>query len=283
MKHEVVIGVDLGGTNVQTIRLKNAVIEDIYRNDISAQADAEIILAQVKQAINEVMNEAVSAIGIGVPGLLDLQTGTVYDVVNILSWKEIPLKTILEKEYNIPVFINNDANCFALGEKYFGVGKNYDNLVGVIIGTGLGAGIIFNNELYNGANCAAGEFGMLPYLDYNYEYYVSGQFFKHFYQDTGKAFFEQAQKGETRALKIFQEFGKHLGKAIAAVFYTLDPQIIVLGGSVSKAFPFFKETMKQSLLQVGYQTAVKKLIIEVSREENIPALGSAALTFNDHS
>lgn len=279
MEHEIVVGVDLGGTNVQTVRLGNMKIEKSFSREISAQAESDIVLNQLKQAIDNALNDNVTAIGVGVPGLVDLNNGVVYDMVNIPSWKKIPLQSILEKEYNIPVFINNDANCFALSECYFGAGKNFDNLVGLIIGTGLGAGIIFDNKIYSGANCGAGEFGMLPYLEHNYEYYASGQFFKNIYQASGKDVFYLAQQGQTQALKIFEEFGTHLGKAIAAVFYTIDPEIIILGGSVSKAYPFFKEAMERSLAQVEYQTAVRKLKVVVSKEKYSPVLGAAALAF----
>src|SRR5690606_24955530 len=112
-----------------------------------------------------------------VPSVVDVDKGIVYDVQNIPSWKEVPLKAIMEERYGVPVQVNNDANCFALGEKYFGQGRDSKAFIGLTLGTGLGAGIILNDKLYAGPNCGAGEFGMVPYLDYHYEYYASGQFF----------------------------------------------------------------------------------------------------------
>ena len=85
--------------------------------------------------------------------------GIVIDVLNIPSWKEVPLKKILEDRFQKPVWLNNDSNCFALGEYHFGKGQGYSNMLGVTIGTGLGTGIILNGKLCSGANGGAGEFG----------------------------------------------------------------------------------------------------------------------------
>jgi glucokinase len=98
-------------------------------------------------------------------------------VVNIPSWQRVPLKELLEKEFEVPVSVNNDVNCFALGEHQFGLAQGIKHVVCVSAGTGLGAGIIINHQLFNGNNCGAGEIGLLPYLDHNIEYYASGNLF----------------------------------------------------------------------------------------------------------
>ncbi|MGB9893300.1 MAG: ROK family protein, partial [Candidatus Saccharicenans sp.] len=168
-------------------------------------------------------------------------------------------------------------NCFAVGEKHFGLGRPYDNLVGLILGTGLGAGLIINGHLYSGTSCGAGEFGMLPYLDSNFERYASGQFFLKSYGKTGKEFYELARAGEKSALKIFQEFGHHLGEAIKAIMYVVDPEAIILGGSVSRAYEFFKDSLFESISNFAYSIALKRIKIKVSTTENIAILGAAAL------
>ena len=162
------------------------------------------------------MRDDVAGIGVGVPSVIDLKTGTVYDVQNIPSWKEVPLKARLEERYGRPAYVNNDANCFAVGEKYFGKIKPYDSAVGLIVGTGLGAGIIANGRLYSGVNCGAGEFGMIPYLDRTLEDYASGRFFKRVHGVGPRA----CRTGGTRRpgpLAIFAEFGRHLGEAVKVV------------------------------------------------------------------
>ena len=144
----------------------------------------------------------VTGIGVGVPSVVDTEKGIVYGVQNIPSWQEVYLKEFLENKYNLPTYVNNDANCFAAGEKYFGKAKEYENAVGLIIGTGLGAGLILNDRLYSGTNCGAGEFGTISFRGHNYEYYCSGQYFIQHYSTDGAALFESARSKDTKALKI---------------------------------------------------------------------------------
>jgi glucokinase len=223
------------------------------------------------------MGPAVAGIGAGVPSVIDLATGTVYDVQNIPSWKKVPLGTILEGRYGLPVYVNNDANCFAAGEKHFGKLRPCDHGVGLIVGTGLGAGIIANGRLYSGANCGAGEFGMLPYLDRDIEAYASGQFFERVHGLSGRDLARRAARGDPRALEIFTEFGRHLGEAIKTICYAIDPEIIVLGGSVSRSYAYFREDLGRTFQSYAYAPARDRLRIEVSETENIAILGAAAL------
>ena len=191
---------------------------------------------QIYAVIDSCFDDSTTSIGVGVPSVVDVEKGIVYDVVNIPSWKIVPLKELLEKRYNIPVYVNNDANCFAVGEKYFGKAKLYKNIVGVTLGTGLGCGLIFNGKLYEGSNCGAGEFGNVPYLLHNVEYYCSGQFFTDEKKVSAIDIFHLAQKGDATALKLFAEYGFHLGEALKSILYAYDPEVIMLGGSVSQSF-----------------------------------------------
>ena len=278
---EAVVGVDLGGTKIHTARIRAGRIEQSFKMKISSHAAKNDVLLEVIQSIVAVMNDEVKAIGIGVPGLVDTKTGVIYDIVNIPSWKKVNLGEELNRQFRVPVFINNDANCFALGEFYFGHGKGLKNMVGLTLGTGMGAGIIIDGKLYCGSNCGAGEFGMLPYLDGNYENYCSGQFFQSKYHVEGEQVFNKAQKGDMQTLNIMAEFGRHLGQAITVIFYALDPQMIVLGGSVSKAFPFFEKTMREELKKISYQTAVENMKITLSSKDDIAVLGAAALAYQE--
>ncbi|MBC8491251.1 MAG: ROK family protein, partial [Candidatus Marinimicrobia bacterium] len=177
MLDKTIIGVDLGGTKIQVGRIRQNKIEQEFYRPISADEEEEIVLTEVIEAIEQVYTKDVDSIGVGVPGIVDVERGIVYDIVNIPSWKEVFLKDRLEARFDCPVYVNNDANCFVLGEKYFGKARSFANIVGITLGTGFGAGIIINNHLYVGKNCGAGEFGMVSYNDRNYEYYCSSQFF----------------------------------------------------------------------------------------------------------
>ena len=271
------VGVDLGGSNVRAGLVEDGRVIKISARPVRSQGSAEEVLADLQAVLEEIISPQVQGIGIGVPSVVDLETGTIYDVQNIPAWKEVPLERILEDRYLLPVYINNDANCFAAGEKHFGLGQPYDHLVGLIVGTGLGAGLIIDGKLYSGPNCGAGEFGMLPYLDSNFERYASGQFFLKSYGRSGKEFYELARAGDTEAKKIFEEFGHHLGEALKAIMYAVDPEAIILGGSVSRAFEFFKDSLQDAISTFAYSIALKKIRILVSTTENIAILGAAAL------
>ncbi len=274
-----VIGVDLGGTKVQAARVQAGDIKESQKQLISSSGKEEQVVGEVKAVISAVMTESVSGIGIGVPSVVDVERGIVYDVQNIPSWKEVHLKSILEKEFGIPVSMNNDANCFALGEYRFGKGAGTRNFVGLIIGTGMAAGIVLNGQLYNGRHGGAGEFGMIPYRDQYVEYYASGQFFENVHQVSGLTVAQQAASGDATALGQFAEYGRHLANGIKSILYTLDPDKIVLGGSVSQSYAFFKDALWEELSTFAYQPIIDDLQIEVSEHPMIPVLGASSLCY----
>ena len=280
MSDPAVIGVDLGGTNVRAGLVEGGRLTDVRSVAVRSQGSERDVLEDMFSAIDAVMRKDVAGIGAGVPSVIDLKAGIVYDVQNIRSWKKVPLKARLEERYHLPAYVNNDANCFAAGEKYFGKAKPYDHAVGLILGTGLGAGVIANGRLYSGRNCGAGEFGMLPYLDRNFEAYASGQFFARVHGVSGRELAGRAERGDERAIAIFAEFGGHLGEAVKAICYAVDPEVIVLGGSVSKSYRFFQAAMWDTFQSFAYSITKERLKIEVSETENIAILGAAALYYD---
>lgn len=274
------IGIDLGGTNIRAGLVAENNLSSVLSQKINASGTVDDVLSELFLLVDKLINPSVKAIGIGVPGLVDTDQGIVYDVVNIPSWKQVPLGQLLGDRYHLPVFINNDANCFALGEFYFGKGRGSDSMIGLTIGTGLGSGIIIHKKLYAGRNGGAGEFGMIDYHDKYVEYYASGQFFKNVYNVDGEVVFKRAGEGDKQAIGMYEEMGIHLGNAIKTILYALDVELIILGGSVRHAYPFFQKTVWQSLQSFAFQNAVKNLRIEVSELENSGLLGAAALYFD---
>jgi|ERR1035437_431426 glucokinase len=274
------IGIDLGGTNIRGGLVNENTLQGILSRRINSQESVEEVLEELFSLTDQLINNSVTSIGIGVPGLVDVEQGIVFDVINIPSWKEVPLQKWMQDRYHLPVIINNDANCFALGEFYFGKGKGCNSMVGLTIGTGLGSGLIINKKLYSGKNCGAGEFGMADYLDKCYEYYASGQYFTNVYKTDGEVVFKKAVEGNDQAIKMYEEMGTHLGNAIKTITYALDVELIILGGSVRHAFPYFSKTMWQQLKTFAFQKSIEDLRIEVSVLENSGVLGAAAL-YND--
>lgn len=280
MATQPVIGIDLGGTNLRAAIVTNDCIERLETARIDTTASCHAVLHTLFQVVDVLMTKAIVGIGIGVPSVVDVEAGVVYDVQNIPAWNEVPLKQLLEARYRVPVFVNNDANCFALGEFYFGQGRGSTSMIGLTIGTGLGAGIIINKKLYAGANCGAGEFGMVAYQDKYYEWYASGSFFKNVYGLNGEVVYKQARAGEERALGLYEELGRHLGNALHLILYTYDPALIVLGGSVRHAYELFQKPMWQQLETFAYQRSVQRLQIRSSTLPNSGVLGAAALYYD---
>lgn len=277
MTKNKMLGFDIGGTNLRVGVVEEGKFLNILHEPIENQFDEQGTIDQVIKLISRAMSPGVATIGVGVPSVVDLKKGIVYDTVNIPSWKEVPLKEILESKFEVPVLINNDANCFVLGEKYFGSGQDVSNLTGLILGTGVGAGLIMNNKLVPGHNCGAGEFGMVSYLGHDYEYYCGGGNFRSLYgRDAAEAFLLASDK-QPEALKIWNSYGNHLAELIKLVLYTADPESIVLGGSISKAFPFFKDSMLQSLQTFAFKNSLANLNIHVSELEYAGVLGAAYL------
>lgn len=272
-----VLGVDIGGTNIKVGRLaKNGLVQ---RKSIGVdpKETASQTLKRMFTAIDAVLTDSVDSLGIGVPGVVDTETGIVYDVQNIPSWKEVNLKEIVQQRYSLPVFINNDANCFVLGERSFGKAKHYSNCIGLSIGTGLGMGIIINERLYEGVLCGAGEIGMLGYQGSILEYYTGSFFFSNHYGSSAKELHDLARRGDKKAIDAFKNYGFHLGEALKNILYAYAPEAIILGGSISKSYPYFETAMNKTLKSFAYPKQLKKTKIETSNLEDSAILGAAAL------
>jgi len=275
-----VLGIDIGGTNLRVGLVENNVLVRIESLKIKRDGSETEIIDDLNLLIGKFLNEKIDGIGIGVPSLVDSEKGIVYDATNIPAWKKVHLKEQIEAKNDIPVYVNNDANCFVMGEKYFGKVKAYNNIVGLIIGTGFGSGLVLNNHLYLGENCGAGEFGMIPFRNHNFEYYCSGQFFKNEYGVSGEETEQRAELGDAGALEIFSQFGLNLGEAIKVIMLAVDPEIFILGGSVSKSYRFFKDDMWESIRKFLYVHSSDKIKVEVSETNYIAILGAAALYYN---
>lgn len=272
------IGVDLGGTKVAAGRIDNNVLGTVLNKPIPAKSEnPDDITKAIIKIIEELMTEEVVGIGIGIPGLVDRESGIVNDVQNIPSWQEIRLKEMLEDRFEIPVFLDNDANCYALGEARFGSGMGEEDFVGLTLGTGMGAGIIKNGFLLQDAHCGSGEFGNILYLNSVYEDYCSGKFFTKFYNTKGEELAEAANHQDPMALKAFDEFGKHLGNAIKTIKFAVDPKKVIIGGSVAQAHRHYETSMWKTLLDFPLPKAMEDFDVIFSNVKNIAVLGAASL------
>ena len=278
MNHEV-LGIDLGGTNFKMGLVNNGQILREIQSAVHSKLNEAELLEVLYQLIDQIITSETKAIGLGIPGIVAPEAGIIYDIQNLPAWAEVPLRSLLEARYSIPVHLNNDANCFALGEKMYGAGRLYQSFVGLSIGTGIGMGVIIKNEIYNGVLCGAGEIAMIPYKEHIIESYASSFFFSEHYQRSAKELFEMAKEDQTIALTAFNEFGVHLGEAIKIILYLFAPEAIILGGSISKAYPYFQESLERTVATFSYPKQIEHLKILVSNRSNLPILGAAALCY----
>ena len=272
----MIIAIDLGGTKIRAGLIDNGNIDRILYELCNSKGSEQDVIDQICGMIDSLMTPEVTAIGIGVPSVVDAEKGIIYDVVAIPSWKEVHLKEYLEAKYGIPAFVDNDCNCFALGVARYGEAKEFRNSVCVTLGTGVGSGIIIDHKLYRGTNTGAGEIGGIPYLDKDYEYYSSSRFFEG-KGTTGKDAAINAAKGDPEALAIWEEFGMHVGKLMQLILFAYDTDAVVLGGSIAKAFDLYKDAMYRELQNFPYRKTLENFKVVCSNMEYVGLFGAAAI------
>jgi glucokinase len=274
---KAILGLDIGGTSIKGGVLTKGHLEDIRSIPTPALESKQYILETIASFIDSYSQYDFMGIGIGIPGLVDSREGIVLGLANIPSFQHVELKKFLTARFSKPVFVNNDANCFAIGVYKYGVGKPFSNLVGITLGTGVGGGIVINGQLYSGMYSAAGEWCSAPYLDHNFEYYCSGKFFHNVYNSKPKALAKQALAGDPVAIQAFDEFGRHLGELLKMIMYSLAPEAIVLGGSIRKTYPLFKKSLFKTLETFAYPTVLANLKILISELDETAIHGAVAL------
>lgn len=275
----MVLAVDLGGTNLCLGLVDNGVVVNMVSvPSFRTSATMEQTLEYLAEQISIMMTPAVEKIGIGVPSVVDIEKGIVYDAANIPSWKEVPLKKFLEERFGVPVRVNNDANCYAMGA--YGTYRDDmkpEVLVTVTLGTGLGIGIVDHGRLFCGVNCGTGELGYLDYKDGCLEEYCSRQFFDKHGVIPHEAS-DAALAGDKEAITLFNEFGRNLGHALMILMYAYDPSHVVFGGGIANALPLFRNAMEDYLREkFPFRKNVDKLIIDVRTSGEIPVLGASLI------
>ncbi|WP_298652912.1 ROK family protein [uncultured Proteiniphilum sp.] len=274
---ENILGIDMGGTSIVGGRIEGDVIAEQITVDTCAQEGGDKTLNILKELIRQLKTTDTRAIGIGVPSVVDREKGIVYNVQNIKNWDEVHLKSLLEAEFELPVHIDNDANCFAYGEKIYGKGQNFENFVGITLGTGVGGGIIQDNHLLFDSNCGSGEFGEIPYLDSILEEYCGSRFFTRTVGRSGYEIALKVREGDIESIEVYNQYGKHISVLVKIILLILDPQAIIFGGSITQSFDLFKDAMYESLKNFPYPKSVDKIQILTSDLHNIGILGAGAL------
>ncbi len=271
------LGIDIGGTTINLGLVDGAqVIKKVQIPSFPKTATLEDTLIYLGDQIEQFLVPGVNKIGIGVPSLTDPVKGIVYNAANIPSWDVVPLKDTMEQRFDIPVFVNNDANCYALGAAVK-VGKQLPTVVTVTLGTGTGVGIVIDGKLFCGTHCGAGEIGSASYQGTDYESFCSKKYFTTRGLDP-RALSQAAAAGDETAKAHFRDFGCRMGEFLALVMYAYDADCIVLGGGIAHTFQHFSEAMWEALrVNYPYQTALDDLKIIAMPDEDTALVGAASL------
>lgn len=277
MSSKVIMGIDFGGTTIKSGLLHKGKLVVISETETNSQQGSKAIIESLITSIKKIWIEDVSAIGIGIPGFINTNTNVIELSNNIPSLKGINLCEIIKNEFKVDVRINNDANCFTLGEYHFGYHKKFNNVIGLTLGTGLGGGIIIDKKIYSGLYSSAGEFGCIPYLDKNVEFYCSNNFFKVFYNKNGNELFSEATKGNQDAISAFHKFGLHLGNLINLLIFSFAPEAFIIGGKISNAFSYIYPGIIEKLNSFPVDLLRNKIVISNATVQDPGILGAASL------
>ena len=295
------IGVDVGGTKFY------GAVTDLGGNILYEQEVPTAGKNSPFQTLINLLEELVGAvrpagqrllgIGLGIPALLTAETGMVH-LAPALGWHEFPLRQELQKRLDLPIFIENDVNLSTIGEYSFGAGKNCPNLVMIMIGTGIGAGILIHGELYKGSRQTAGEVGyMLPgigFLNQSYRGFGPFELAASGPAIAGKAnlrleredmsaeqVFEAAHAGQNWALEIIQEAADYYTLSIVNIATVLDPQRILLSGGVMAAADLLLPRIRWRLDQMQMPIHIELAVSGLGKQASV--LGASILVMNELS
>jgi len=272
-KGEYVVGVDLGGTKILAGVFKNPQ-ECIGTAKLSTKSTrgVEAVVERIGRCVQDSVDEAdlslkhIAGVGIGAPGAVDFNSGTVIFAPNMEGWKDVPLKKELEKALGVPVFVENDCNICTLGVHVAELKSKPKNVVGIFVGTGIGGGIIINGDLYGGSNHTAGEIGHMV-LDLNgpkcgcgnkgcFEALASRtamfQQIKAGIKDGEKTLLTEMlgdnladlrsgdlrkaiRRGDRFVEKVVEGAAEYIGIGVANLVNILSPEVVVVGGGVLEA------------------------------------------------
>jgi glucokinase len=278
------IGLDLGGTNIKAglVSPRGKVIK---RCEIPTQAHKGLkaVIDNIVSAIKKVKSGKIGGIGIGSPGPMDHKKGIITHSVN-LQFRNTPLRKIVQDKFKVKTFLDNDANCFALGEALFGSGRKHENVVGITLGTGLGGGFVVNKKIYHGRNNAA----ELGHITIKYDgprsrcgnqgcietYAAARGITRIFHGSDPYAIYKLALQGNKKAIRTFERTGHYLGIGLTNIIYALDPDIIVIGGKISNSWRFFSKSINKAVKERYFDKPCK---IVRSKLKDAGILGAAGL------
>lgn len=315
-----IVGVDIGGTNLVVGVLPVGGGELLAHRSLPTEAHrgaqfvVDRVVHMIEAAIEEVLEEKgggrddVAGVGIGSPGPLNRETGTVIDTPN-LGWRNFPLRDLIQNEVGLPATLDNDANCATYGEWWMGAGREYETLVGLTLGTGIGGGIVLGGELLHGASDVAGEIGHMT-IDFtgrkcacgNYgclEAYASGPNIAARAREgieagtesrlkelvggnldklTAATVYQAVVEGDDYADEVMVETARILGVGIANIINIVNPHAVVITGGVTRAGDHLFEPLRAEVRRRAFRSASEACtILPAELPETAGVIGAAGV------
>lgn len=272
------LGVDIGATKIAAALISGHKIIKKIKIPTQTKKNNTTILKNINSAIAQVYLPKVKGIGIGVAGQINQTKGVVVSSPNFSkNFKNINLQKSIQENFKRPVKVENDANCFTLGEAIYGAGKNYAYVIGLTLGTGIGGGIVINKKIYHGAGGLAGELGHVTIVQNgtrcscgqkgHLEAYAAGRAMSKIHQQlTGQArhpleIENQALTGNKKAQEVFKIMSQHLAEGLANIANIFDPDVIVIGGGLAKIKILIDPAIKLARKKVVYPQLAKVKIV----------------------
>jgi glucokinase len=314
-KTKYAVGVDLGGTNIK-IGLVTQGGKIINKLSIKTESDRgpQKVVENIKAGIHALLNKTkvhVHGIGIGCPGTVDHEKGTVENPPNLPGWRKVNLGKAISMEFEKDVFLENDANAAAIGELIFGNGKKFSSFIMVTLGTGVGGGIVINRKLYHGEFGAAGEIG---HITINYkgpkckcgsygciEAYAGNKYLKERVRNelkkhpnslllklidndyslvSPRKIQEAAEKGDQFSISVIEDLGTKLGAAFASLSNVLDISNYIIGGGVAGfGKPLFDAIKKSLTAKVMAPLKPRVNVLPAKLKNDAGIKGASALVF----
>jgi glucokinase len=315
-------GIDIGGTNTKIVLASEQGTSLISRqlptpviSDKSSEKIDDLLIRNMKDFLEDPSTKqvlsgasashAVEGIGIGIAGLIDRKNGTVLQSPNIPALNGLRLKEKFETAFSLPVVLENDANIYAYGEKWIGAGKEFDNFVVLTLGTGLGGGLIYHGNLYegpveighmtivpSGRYCTCGSYGCLESyasgraivdnaissLEKGAESMLSKCCDGNFYKITPETVYEMALDGDTFSREVFREAGQFLGIGIANLINIFSLEAVIIGGGLIGAWELFIDELTKQVSKRAFKALSAKVkILKSALTKDAGSIGAAGL------
>lgn len=288
------LGVDWGGTYIKLgVVSKEGKVK--LRRVLPSQelCQKDLFINKITDLVERFRGYRLKAIGIGAPGVIDVERGFIYYLPNIKGWRNYPLKEVLERKTNLPVYIDNDANVFTLAESLYGRAKGLKRAIFLTLGTGLGGGLIIEGRVFrgrlsaaelahlpitkNGRRCGCGARGCI-------ETFVGNRYLERRYkilkriknEVSLKEIFKRMSQAEREALSIGKEFVEYLGRFLSGLINIFNPERIIIGGGVSESLSLFKPYLWQVIRHQAMWPNLKGLkIVRAGLKGDAGIIGAA--------